>query len=127
MKISEYPKIDQASSSDLLVISGIAGDRQITVGNLMIHRPPSTTSPERFVTLTADGWDTATNRQTVVVPGILGNTVFMWDVAFHTTRDEYLRFLSAGIRSVAQAADQVTFQCFFFKPDMPITLRLWLM
>lgn len=127
MKISAYPKIQLANANDLLVISGIAGDRKITTSNLLIHRPITDDTPQRNVTLTAEGWDISTIRQSVNVPGIKANSVFLWDVAFHTSRDEYLRFVRGGIRPVMQTDDFVTFQAFFFKPEIPIHLILWLL
>ncbi len=127
MKISEYPQIATASAEDIMVISGIAGDRKITVGNMLIHRPEPEGSIARNITLTVEGWSPTTLRQNVSVPGMLPNTVYMWDVAFHTTRDEYLRFVRGGIRPVSQIAEQLTFQAFFYVPDIPINLIIWLL
>ncbi len=126
MKISQYPQITNAETDDVTVISGVAGDRQITVENLLLHRPITSTDPTRMVTLSIEGWSSSF-RQVVTVQGMRPNSVFLWDVAFHTAREEYLRFIRSGVRAVAQGTGQVTFQAFFSRPDTPIPIIIWLM
>lgn len=126
MKISGYPSVDTFDLSDLTVISGVSGDRQIQLEKFLLHKPKGPAG-HALVTLVPANWqDNLT--QTVVLPsafGMHGATVFLWDLAKTTNTEQFSRFSRAGIRDVGQGTNYVTFKAFFFKPDMPIEFDLW--
>lgn len=126
MKISEYPLTDTFSLDDLLVISGVAGDRRITTERLLVHKPKGAAG-HAIIDLLPGNWTDALT-QTIALPSDFGmgnNTVFLWDLAYGTSTDQYHRFSSSGIRDIAQTVNSVTFKAFYFKPDILISLELW--
>ncbi len=126
MKISEYPQVATYQQNDVVVISGVAGDRQIGI-NTLASRYPRVTPPSTTITLTAAGWD-SNNTQTINLPSSFRmtiDTIFMWDLSFGATTDQYQRFTIAGIRDIGQGLNSVRFKAYFFKPDVPINLVLW--
>ena len=60
------------------------------------------------VTLTAAGWNAATKKQTVTVPGVLADTSKQVIWVTQTTEAAIDAYLAAGIVPVAQAANAVT-------------------